>query len=413
MASQLRFSRFSTAKVAARLSQQDQRIIIRHFIATFPMSSSSKNTPVLSEVLKSEYWPPVSAKPFDWDVPTNEAYEDIGDTNSNKRRESFANSFQQAREKLDYSYHKNPIVSRQEFQDKILMNVIQGVSQKENKISLERPWILFTAGPMGVGKSYVLSKLFQRGLFPLDSFIKIDPDMLKSELPEMPGYLANGPESAATKLHRESTQMADVMFEHALASKSSILVDGSLRDVEWYKTLFGRIRKEFPKYRLGILYVSASQEIIRKRAESRASMTGRAVPEVLLQNSIDQVPRSVAALSPLTDTTFEISNNDGQPLSLVQKPSNITNWVSFRNFWNDDNVEGTRIKQEEEIIICDIVNACLDPKEHDIIQSLWGCSYPNICPRCALHSDKPCGICVHGSHLCYCKICSPSAAALQ
>ena len=43
-----------------------------------------------------------------------------------------------------------------------------------------RPWVVFTAGPMGVGKSYVLAQLYQRKLFPLDRFIKIDPDMLKS-----------------------------------------------------------------------------------------------------------------------------------------------------------------------------------------------------------------------------------------
>ena len=34
----------------------------------------------------------------------------------------------------------------------------------------ERPWIVFTAGAMGVGKSYAMLSLHSEGLFPLDAF---------------------------------------------------------------------------------------------------------------------------------------------------------------------------------------------------------------------------------------------------
>ena len=147
-----------------------------------------------TDLARLENWPPRSGEPFDWTVPTNEAYKDQEDddpgkikTHSNPadspQRHKFTPPFQLARSKLDYSYHRNPQLIRQEFQDTILINILQATSTDESKQRngiLRRPWIVFTAGPMGVGKSYVLTQLYQRKLFPLDRFIKIDPDMLKS-----------------------------------------------------------------------------------------------------------------------------------------------------------------------------------------------------------------------------------------
>ena len=85
---------------------------------------------------------------------------------------------------------------------------------------------------MGAGKSHALLTLHGAGRFPLDAFVKVDPDMLKAELPEFKGYLAEDSASAATKLHRESTQMADVLFEHALIHGRDLLVE---RDKPLYK----------------------------------------------------------------------------------------------------------------------------------------------------------------------------------
>ena len=48
----------------------------------------------------------------------------------------------------------------------------------------ERPWIVFTAGAMGVGKTHALRRLAERGDFPLRTFAVIDPDVVKSWLPE-------------------------------------------------------------------------------------------------------------------------------------------------------------------------------------------------------------------------------------
>jgi Zeta toxin len=406
------------------------------------MTASSESTP--HPPTDPSFWPPRnSQKEFDWDIPTYVAY-----AVHNPRL--FASKFENARAKLDYSYHRNPTLTRQEYQDVVLSRILEAdtsasssfpssssaLSSSSSSISStshsndhdqqqqpgqpqpqrRRPIIVFSAGPMGVGKSYVLSQLHQRSLFPLSKFIKIDPDMLKNELPEIAGYLRHDSESAATKLHRESTQMADVLFEHALEVNRNILVDGSLRDVDWYTTLLGRLRREFPHYRLAILYVSASPEIIRGRARRRAEATGRAVPEDLLQASIDQVPRSVESLSHLTDYTFEISNNDDEPMALKQwstalaqsddndcLPPKEISWGEFQQVWETDTEEsglpeGHRdhiarssiCQQIQSLSISSYLCPVQQERECKSATEIWSRAYPSFCPRCTIWADQQC-----------------------
>jgi hypothetical protein len=88
-----------------------------------------------------------------------------------------APKFALARSRLDYSYHHNPAFSRQELQDAILSRVVSAAADVPSQQG--KPWIVFSAGAMGVGKGYVLSTLYKSGLFPMDGFLKIDPDKLK------------------------------------------------------------------------------------------------------------------------------------------------------------------------------------------------------------------------------------------
>jgi hypothetical protein len=242
---------------------------------------------------------------------------------------------------------------------------------------------------MGVGKSYALSKLHTAGYFPLDQFIKVDPDMLKSEIPEFPGYFNDNPDTAATLLHGESTQMADILFYHALDSNRDVLVDGSLRDVKWYSKLIQEtIRVKYPDYQIAIVQVSARDETIRQRAKDRAKTSGRTVPTDLLEDSIKQVPESVEALSPLVDKVFTIANNEGEPIQLVEG-----DWRSFRATWDHSSDD-----HHECELVCTMASAWDDADHHDAIRQLWGKSYPKFCARCALSCDSTCS-CVHATKL--------------
>jgi len=389
--------------VAYQEMQMQSKRIVSHSYHISRKAMASSWIQSLSEVTDTQSWPPFNKNAeFDWSKPTNEVY-------ASREEDSFTTTFSQARSLLDYTYHANPLPKRQLLQDDILRRVVESTTtsatddRKEITEGQQRPWMVFTAGPMGVGKGYVLNELNKAHLFPINEFIKIDPDLIKSELPEMPGYIQVDPVTAATRLHRESTQMADVLLEHALAHNQPILVDGSLRDVKYYRSFLQRIRRDFLQYQIGILQIVASREVIFQRAKFRGEKTGRVVPPDLLEESIRQVPASVEQLSPLTDVVFTIENNEGKPLRLINnhtEKDSTTSWNDFAKCWK---------QKQEHVSSKDIVSQMETMYEcsqsHELANQIWKNSYPNFCARCSLSCGQQCGICIHGRHLCACKEC--------
>ena len=77
------------------------------------------------------------------------------------------------RDTLDHGYHGSYSRSRQALQDTwIEQTVARGVSQ-------EYPWIIFSAGAMGSGKSRTVEWMSESGIFPLHNMVTIDPDVFR------------------------------------------------------------------------------------------------------------------------------------------------------------------------------------------------------------------------------------------
>ena len=125
--------------------------------------------------------------------------------------------------------------------------------------------------------------------------------------------------------------MAEIVVLAAMDRGQNVLVDGSLRDSKWYHHYFTQLRKERKHIRIGILHVTAPKEAVLARAHRRAEATGRVVPRRVLEETLVQVPKSVAALCPLADFCAEIYNApDAKDLEL--RTQGLT-WESFTNTW--------------------------------------------------------------------------------
>eukprot|EP00928_Gymnodinium_smaydae_P017109 TRINITY_DN16520_c0_g7_i1.p1 TRINITY_DN16520_c0_g7~~TRINITY_DN16520_c0_g7_i1.p1 ORF type:complete len:499 (+),score=49.04 TRINITY_DN16520_c0_g7_i1:37-1497(+) len=358
---------------------------------------------------------------FDWTQPTTEAYRIPGKESCSASSSATTHRFAQARSKLDYSYHPRLYVARQILQDAILSR-LQSCDSAEVGSSQRKPWIVFTAGAMGVGKSYAMLTLSRDKLFPLEDFVIVDPDKLKSELPEVKGYTEYDPPSAATKLHRESTMMADILFEHSLEARANILVDGSLRDVAWYTQLFDDIRQTHPAYQLGIIHISADRSTIIERAEARATASGRVVPMDLLNESMEQVPKSVEALSPLADVVAVIANDNNSPLQLrsllVGGVHAVPSWAEFEKVWAEErsssSVERSSSGPDSTEQQASWWSRFCCPKaqrrtmytgqSHDLelykkAIEVYQYRYPSVCSRCIVHAN------IEAGYVCSCCQC--------
>mmetsp|Transcript_37764 Transcript_37764/g.72343 ORF Transcript_37764/g.72343 Transcript_37764/m.72343 type:complete len:501 (-) Transcript_37764:300-1802(-) len=237
--------------------------------------------------------------------------------------EMYAPQYAHIRVTLDYDYHFHPTISRQMVQDDIIRDTLQrGTCSDE-------PWLIFTAGAMGAGKSWCIKRLSEKGYFNDSCFVLVDPDEIRHHLPEFDGYIRHDKTTAGAKTHQEASLMAEIAVAEALRRGKNVLVDSSLRDWKWYKEYFKWVRRSFPQRRIAIIHVDASRELVYERAEKRALATGREVPAKVLDAALQQVPRSVSELAPLCDYQATIVNNHNQ-LTLT---AGDTCWADFRARW--------------------------------------------------------------------------------
>ena len=186
----------------------------------------------------------------------------------------FFGPYSHIRETLDYEYHAPYTRERQSLQDAIVTDMLSAAVIKDQNGDVcstpTEPWIVFTAGAMGAGKSYTMNKLVEKGHFPLLAFVTVDPDEIRRHLPEFHLYVKESPELAGELTRKEAGCIAEILTLAGLQAGKNVLVDGSLRDSEWYKEYFERLRRDFSNLRIAIIHVTAPRDAVFQRSAVRS-----------------------------------------------------------------------------------------------------------------------------------------------
>jgi hypothetical protein len=145
-----------------------------------------------------------SPKSYDYSVSTEENYRD--------NDAPFVGKYAEVRSQLDYTYHSKYNVNRQLQQDLIIDKFLETVIFDGHEVCTKpsHPWLVFTAGPMGVGKGHTVNWLNSKGLFPLQSFVNVDPDKKRHLLPEFPIYNKMNSLTAGYRTQKEVGYIAEV-----------------------------------------------------------------------------------------------------------------------------------------------------------------------------------------------------------
>jgi hypothetical protein len=110
-----------------------------------------------------------------------------------------------------------------------------------------------------------------------------------------------------------------------------VFIDGSLRNSAWYAQYFEKLRHDYQNIQIAILHVTAPREAVFQQALERGVQTGRIVPRETLKNTIEQVPKSVQELGPLSDFFVDLHNPpDADGIKLRTEG---TSWDSFQSVW--------------------------------------------------------------------------------
>mmetsp|Transcript_16007 Transcript_16007/g.34672 ORF Transcript_16007/g.34672 Transcript_16007/m.34672 type:complete len:479 (-) Transcript_16007:3097-4533(-) len=314
------------ASVTASSAEQQQPHSVGH---------STRHPPHIAEVeMQNGRTSPVSPT---YTIPSYFSLDMSTEENYGEENMDFFGPFEGIRSNLDYSYHENYTKNRQQFQDKIVEQLLDGtviLDEKNGRVckTPTEPWIVFTAGVMGAGKSHTIRGLAAKGVFPLQSYVAVDPDEIRQQFPEFHLYASLSPEKAGELTHKEAGYVTEIVTAAALQRGHNVLVDGSLRDADWYLGYFERLRRKYTNLKIAILHVTAPREAVFERARNRAKVTGRVVPRETLEQSILQVPVSIKKLAPLADFFCELDNAPGSG-EITIKTEGVT-WDSFRDVWS-------------------------------------------------------------------------------
>jgi hypothetical protein len=208
---------------------------------------------------------------------------------------------------IDYNFHERYSAERDCLHEHIIDRHFH------HKSPVDAPTLLFTAGCYGAGKGHVMKLLQSKGKISLANYVYVDQDRIRTSIPEYSGYLSDNPYTAGFKTNAETGYLAELIQLHALQLGYNCLVDGSMRDHEWYSQYINRIKVQFPNVRLVILFVSASLVNVLKRNLIRGEKTKRCIPLRCIEESFEKSPISFNILRLLVHSSFWIHNDDKYP----------------------------------------------------------------------------------------------------
>jgi predicted ABC-type ATPase len=212
---------------------------------------------------------------------------------------------------------------RQQEHDRIEQKFLAGMRPVRN------PTVRMLGGGPASGKSVMLKEV-------PDNWAHVDPDEVKTALPEWDTAVAAGDTGISAKVHEESSYLAKKIVNDALDSRYNVIVDGTgdgsyenlAKKVASYRKSGARVVAE---------YVTVDVETAIQRAASRGARTGRFVPETVIR----EIHRGVSNVFPqavengLFDEFVLWDNNGPTAIKIAEGTGNrlrILNAAAWQRF---------------------------------------------------------------------------------
>lgn len=190
----------------------------------------------------------------------------------------------------------------------------------------EKPTAVLTMGGPASGKGVILGKLKESGM-DLSHFVHVDPDEVKSNLPE---YKASVPsedavakgtagqtfKGAAAQVHEESSYVAKQIRDQAIAGGHHVVIDGTGGNADKFISMMNDLKEK--GYEVHVFYPHLDANTGVQRAAGRAERSGRFVPENVIRGTyakIDQARDRIMAAAPNITVFDSKARTPGDPRS--------------------------------------------------------------------------------------------------
>ena len=177
-----------------------------------------------------------------------------------------------------------------------------------------RAAVLYAGGP-AAGKSWLAERL---GPGAEDGFVLINPDVVRTSLPEYQEMLEAGDPEAAALTHEEASLVAKTATDVAISLGLPLLIDAVGGDD--HGQFSSKIRRLLDHgYDITVRYVSVPLDVAGRREVDRAAATGRAVPPEVLVSKHSEVSRGFTNVARIPGVRLEIYDNTGnEPILMAE-----------------------------------------------------------------------------------------------
>lgn len=193
------------------------------------------------------------------------------------------------------------------------------ISDLTNQIlpAVEQPLVIFLGGGSASGKTSISKLLLQSFANDQEQVIHIDSDAIKSALPEYIPFLQENPNTTASRLHEESSDVAEMLFTKSLEQKLNILLDGTMKSAGRAERLIEMARVH--GYQVSAVIADVSLEEALNRAEKRYIIEQRRVPEHVIRESHQMVPVTVKQIENKVDSLYLYDTTERHPTQFLVK----------------------------------------------------------------------------------------------
>jgi SPP1 gp7 family putative phage head morphogenesis protein len=177
----------------------------------------------------------------------------------------------------------NWTAERKRLHDSIVEDALRGVPPSSD------PTVYMMGGGAASGKSSVINSKALDDVLPRNR-VNIDPDAIKTRLPEYNAMVDAGDVRAAGFTHTESSYISQRMMDEATALKLDVLLDGTGdKSLDILTERVNRYRAQGHKVIAN--YVTVPTDVAVSRAKARAIETGREVGESVIREAHEENSR--------------------------------------------------------------------------------------------------------------------------
>ncbi|PEW14835.1 MULTISPECIES: zeta toxin family protein [Bacillus cereus group] len=209
-------------------------------------------------------------------------------------------------------------IERKLLHNEIIESFLKGQLQQE-----QEPEAILLGGGSAAGKSSIGELVIKGYKLQKQNMIWIDPDKIKEKIPEYQDAMESedieSMKQAAFLVHDESSDITMKLLKICMKRKLNFMYDGTMKNEVKYIKLIQQLRQA--GFSIKAIIVDVPIKVALERSNMRFKVTGRLVPEHIIEESHMRVATTFSKIKDLIDCYTLYDNTGKEPEVFAFKES--------------------------------------------------------------------------------------------